>query len=43
MTNAQLLISGILLLTLIAFVWGRWRYDLVAHVCSDERRRGGSR
>ena len=30
MTTAQLLISGILLLTLIAFVWGRWRYDLVA-------------
>lgn len=30
MSNSQLLISGILLLTLLAFVWGRWRYDLVA-------------
>ena len=30
MTTSQLLISGILLLTLLAFVWGRWRYDLVA-------------
>jgi di/tricarboxylate transporter len=30
MSTSQLLISGILLLTLLAFVWGRWRYDLVA-------------
>ena len=30
MSHSQLLISGILLLTLLAFVWGRWRYDLVA-------------
>ena len=30
MTTQQILISGILLLTLIAFVGGRWRYDLVA-------------
>lgn len=30
MSNQQLLISGILLATLVAFVWGRWRYDLVA-------------
>jgi di/tricarboxylate transporter len=30
MSTYQLLISGILLITLLAFVWGRWRYDLVA-------------
>ncbi|MFK7854178.1 MAG: SLC13 family permease [Granulosicoccus sp.] len=30
MSAPQLTISGILLLTLLAFVWGRWRYDLVA-------------
>ncbi len=30
MTTQQLLISSILLMTLLAFVWGRWRYDLVA-------------
>ena len=30
MNNAQLLISGILILTMAAFVWGRFRYDLVA-------------
>ena len=30
MSTSQLLISGILLITLLAFVWGRWRYDLVA-------------
>jgi len=30
MTAPQITISGILLLTLLAFVWGRWRYDLVA-------------
>lgn len=30
MSTPQQLISGILLLTLLAFVWGRWRYDLVA-------------
>ncbi|ASJ76498.1 SLC13 family permease [Granulosicoccus antarcticus] len=30
MTTQQILISGILLMTLLAFVWGRWRYDLVA-------------
>jgi di/tricarboxylate transporter len=30
MNNQQLLISGILLMTLLGFVWGRWRYDLVA-------------
>lgn len=30
MTSPQIIISGILLLTLVAFVWGRWRYDLVA-------------
>ena len=30
MNNAQLLISGILILTMGAFVWGRFRYDLVA-------------
>lgn len=30
MSGEQLLISGILLMTLCAFVWGRLRYDLVA-------------
>lgn len=30
MSSQQLLISGILLAALVAFVWGRWRYDLVA-------------
>ncbi|NND90889.1 MAG: SLC13 family permease [Granulosicoccus sp.] len=30
MTTQQILISSVLLLTLLAFVWGRWRYDLVA-------------
>jgi len=30
MTTSQLLISGILLVTMVAFVFGRWRYDLVA-------------
>ena len=30
MTTPQLLISGILLLAMLSFVWGRWRYDLVA-------------
>ncbi|MFK7892353.1 MAG: SLC13 family permease, partial [Granulosicoccus sp.] len=30
MTTSQLLISGILLVTMFAFIWGRWRYDLVA-------------
>jgi len=30
MSTPQILISGILFLTLLAFVWGRWRYDLVA-------------
>ena len=30
MSSQQLLISGILLVTLLAFVWGRWRYDLIA-------------
>lgn len=30
MTTTQILISGILLLTMLFFVWGKWRYDLVA-------------
>lgn len=30
MTTPQLLAFGIILLMMIAFVWGRWRYDLVA-------------
>jgi di/tricarboxylate transporter len=30
MSTQQILISGILLVTLLAFVGGRWRYDLVA-------------
>ncbi|MBX2879942.1 MAG: SLC13 family permease [Granulosicoccus sp.] len=30
MTTQQLTISGILLITMCAFVWGKWRYDLVA-------------
>jgi len=30
MTTDQLLISGILFLTMLLFGWGRWRYDLVA-------------
>jgi di/tricarboxylate transporter len=30
MTTSQLLISGILLATMCAFVWGKMRYDLVA-------------
>lgn len=30
MNNAQILISGILVLTMASFVWGKWRYDLVA-------------
>ncbi|MBX2838567.1 MAG: SLC13 family permease [Gammaproteobacteria bacterium] len=30
MSNPQLAISGILVLTMFMFGWGRWRYDLVA-------------
>lgn len=30
MTTTQILISCILLLTMLFFVWGKWRYDLVA-------------
>jgi di/tricarboxylate transporter len=30
MSMPQLLVFGVLLLTLILFVWGRWRYDMVA-------------
>lgn len=30
MTISQLLISGILLVTMMSFVYGKWRYDLVA-------------
>lgn len=30
MNTSQLLISGILIITMASFVWGRWRYDLVA-------------
>lgn len=30
MSNQQLAISGILVLTMLMFGWGRWRYDLVA-------------
>ncbi len=30
MGTSQLLISGILVITMLSFVWGRWRYDLVA-------------
>ncbi len=33
MTTAQILISLILLIALILFAWGRWRYDLVAMFC----------
>ncbi len=30
MTTNQYLISAILLATLFLFIWGRWRYDIVA-------------
>ncbi len=30
MTTEQLLISGILVVAMLMFGWGRWRYDLVA-------------
>ena len=30
MTSDQILIFGVLLVTLVLFVWGKWRYDLVA-------------
>lgn len=30
MTTPQILISAILMVTMLAFVWGKWRYDLVA-------------
>lgn len=30
MSTPQILMSSILLLALVGFVWGRWRYDLVA-------------
>ncbi len=30
MTTPQILAFGIILLMMVAFVWGRWRYDLVA-------------
>lgn len=30
MTKPQLLISGVLVLTLVMFAWGKWRHDLVA-------------
>ena len=29
----QIIISGILIIALILFAWGRWRYDLVAMFC----------
>lgn len=30
MTTPQILAFGIILLMMVAFIWGRWRYDLVA-------------
>ena len=33
MTPDQLIIAGILLATVLAFLWGRWRHDLVA-ICA---------
>lgn len=30
MTTPQLIAFGIILASLILFVWGRWRYDIVA-------------
>ena len=29
----QIIISGILVIALVLFAWGRWRYDLVAMFC----------
>lgn len=33
MTYEQYAISGVLLVALVGFIWGRWRYDIVAFVC----------
>ncbi|MEB8432970.1 SLC13 family permease [Cocleimonas sp. KMM 6892] len=33
MTFDQMIISGILVVALLLFAWGRWRYDLVAMFC----------
>jgi hypothetical protein len=33
MTYEQYAISGVLCVALIGFIWGRWRYDIVAFVC----------
>lgn len=33
MTYEQYAISGLLAVALVGFVWGRWRYDVVAFVC----------
>ncbi|NQV80649.1 MAG: SLC13 family permease, partial [Alphaproteobacteria bacterium] len=33
MTYEQFAISGVLAVALVGFVWGRWRYDVVAFVC----------
>jgi di/tricarboxylate transporter len=33
MTYEQYAISGVLAVALVGFVWGRWRYDVVAFVC----------
>ncbi len=33
MTTDQIIISAILLIALLLFAWGRWRYDLVAMFC----------
>ncbi|WP_449397072.1 SLC13 family permease [Devosia riboflavina] len=30
MTTPQILAFGIIFLMMVAFVWGRWRYDLIA-------------
>lgn len=33
MTYEQFAISGVLAVALVGFVWGRWRYDVVAFGC----------
>ena len=33
MTYEQYAISGVLAVALVGFIWGRWRYDIVAFVC----------
>ncbi len=33
MTYEQYAISGVLLVAFVGFIWGRWRYDIVAFVC----------